>query len=91
MTDQEAKAEAQKIVQEFKPFVESEPFYSNKGGSIRKSIEYNAQQCAIIKVKGIIEEIEECDNKTEASISNMKVFNERVQHWQSILKAIEEL
>ena len=58
MNTKQAKAEAEKIVQEFKPFVESEPFYSNKGGTIQKSIKYNAIQCAIIDVKHTIEQIE---------------------------------
>ena len=51
MTNQEAKAEAEKIIRSFKPFVESEPFYSNKGGTIQKSIQYNDKQCPIIDVK----------------------------------------
>ena len=77
MTDQEAKAEAEKIIQEFKPFVESEPFYSNKGGTIRKSIEYNAIQCAIIHVKSHVEE------------SLLFGSRNRWERWKAILTELE--
>ncbi len=81
MTDQEIKAEAEKIIQEFKPFVESEPFYSNKGGTIRKSIEYNAIQCAIIHANRTLSVISVFPNdSTKRIVENL---------WQSILTELE--
>ena len=85
MTKDKAKAEAEKIIQEFKPFVESEPFYSNKGGTIRKSIEYNATQCAIIHVKGILN-LHTLEIGKGMMLSGCR--NDSL-HWQSILTELE--
>ena len=77
MTDQQAQAEAQKIVQEFQ-VIELSPEDDICVTFATQEIAV-AKKCALIHVKGIIEETLLFGSK------------DRWERWKSILKAIEAL
>ena len=77
MTPEEQKA--RELVDQFKKYVESDPFYSNKGGTIQKSIEYNAKQCALIAVEYAIGEIQQYG------------FDDRIPFLEKVKEAITKL
>lgn len=88
MTDQEVKAEADKITQEFIPVID--PSF---GKLIKKTVWTKATQCAIIHVKRIKKEWEELN--TSGEVGDDKEFSlhtynkERRDFWQSILTELQ--
>ena len=77
------KYKAKKLVDKFKPFVESEPFYSNKGGAIQKVIVYNAKQFALI----CVDEIQKLPNIGHSHSRDESQYD----FWQQVKLEIENL
>lgn len=83
MTDQEAKAEAQKIVETFYEQIPEKVFETSLNYDILHEL---SKKNAIHHVKGILNLQNEKIGKWLPS-----VVPDSIDHWKSILKAIEEL
>ena len=82
MTDQQAQAEAEKIVEEFYEQIPEKVFETSLNYDILHEL---SKRGAIIKVKGILE----LPSLQEGRM--IAVSRKDYDHWKSILKAIEEL
>lgn len=87
MTNQEAKAEAEKIIHLYRDHVAIDYQYDEE--PLR-----NCQiECAIIHVKGILKEIEFIHDRMIKSdlLAAAGAIYSRIEHWQSILTQLEKL
>ena len=84
MTNQEAKAEAEKIKEEFYKAI---PLKGFKG--TYSTFMDHATQCAIIYVKAQIDENHHMDNSYDLPVRVVDVLSRRLDYFQSILTELE--
>lgn len=78
--------EAKEWIQQFKKYVESDPLYSNKGGTIQQTIVYNAKECALILCDS---HIYSENNSPFNTLYEWQQNDNRWQHVKEAIKAIE--
>ena len=81
MNNEQAKAEAEKIIQEYYEQIPEAVFETALNYDILHEL---SKKCAIIHVKGIIKENHFIDNNYDISVKVVDILSRRLEYWQSI-------
>jgi len=87
MTDTEALAEANRIVEMFKPFAEAINVIDGIAGTDNNIWEENAKQCAIILCDEMMKNV----NHLRSNFLGGGWFTGNIEHWQKIKSLIEKM
>jgi len=72
---------AKKLIDNFKPYAESDPFYSKEGKYIHHAIQYNSKQCALVCVDKIWKAMETAGIDTRS---------EEYKFWEEVKQELEK-